>query len=108
MTPRRAGNIIVAGRHKEVVDVVEDRERPVASAPKDTPAEREDRARERLKYEVAEELGLRDDIERRGWAHMTTREAGKVGGHMVRRMIRFAERRMARDGHVPGEAEKPE
>ncbi|MBX5476502.1 MAG: alpha/beta-type small acid-soluble spore protein [Clostridia bacterium] len=77
----------------------EGRERPVRSA--DTP-------RERLKYEVAEELGLRDDIERRGWANMTTREAGKVGGNMVRRMVRFAERRMARDGQIPREADQPE
>ncbi len=52
-------------------------------------------ALDRFKYEVAEELGLRDDIERRGWENMTTREVGKIGGNMVRRMIDFAERSMA-------------
>ena len=48
-----------------------------------------------MKYEVAAELGLRDDIERRGWGEMTTREVGTIGGHMVRKMVRFAERHMA-------------
>lgn len=55
-----------------------------------------DRELDDLKYEVAEELGLKDDIERRGWGDMTTREVGKIGGNMVRRMIRFAERRLGR------------
>ncbi|MCL6451577.1 MAG: alpha/beta-type small acid-soluble spore protein [Acetobacteraceae bacterium] len=48
-----------------------------------------------VKYEVARDLDLDDDIRRRGWENMTTREAGKVGGHMVKRMIRFAESRLA-------------
>ncbi|MDI3299106.1 MAG: alpha/beta-type small acid-soluble spore protein [Bacillota bacterium] len=51
---------------------------------------------DRLKYEVADELGLRDDIRRRGWEKMTTRETGRIGGQMVRRMIRFAEERLGR------------
>jgi len=53
-------------------------------------------ALEELKYEVAEELGLRDDIENRGWENMTTRETGKIGGHMVRRLVRRAEKDLAR------------
>ena len=48
-----------------------------------------------MKYEVAEELGLRDDIEQRGWGDMTTRQVGTIGGHMVRKMIRYAERHMS-------------
>jgi hypothetical protein len=55
-------------------------------------------ALDRLKYEVAEELGLRDAIGRRGWAEMTTREVGTIGGHMVRKMVRFAERHLPRRG----------
>ncbi|MDI3317351.1 MAG: alpha/beta-type small acid-soluble spore protein [Bacillota bacterium] len=51
---------------------------------------------DRLKYEVADELGLRDEIRRRGWERMTTQEVGKIGGGMVRRMIRFAEERLGR------------
>ncbi len=58
-------------------------------------------ALDRLKYEVADELGLTDDIEERGWGEMTTREVGQIGGNMVRKMIRFAEAEMAaRDGKI--------
>lgn len=57
-------------------------------------------ALDRFKYEVAEELGLRDDIERRGWENMTTREVGRIGGNMVRRMVRFAERNMTQGDAV--------
>jgi len=52
-------------------------------------------ALDRYKHEVAGDLGLEDDIRERGWENMTTREAGKVGGNMVRRMIERAERDMA-------------
>ncbi len=52
------------------------------------------RALERLKYEVTEELGLADDIAERGWGEMTTREVGLIGGNMVKKMIRYAEREM--------------
>ena len=51
-----------------------------------------DRALDRFKYETAEELGLLDDIQERGWGNMTTREVGAIGGHMVRKLIREAER----------------
>ncbi|WP_018132367.1 alpha/beta-type small acid-soluble spore protein [Effusibacillus pohliae] len=54
------------------------------------------RALDHLKYEVASELGLDDDIQERGWENMTTREVGKIGGNMVRKMIRFAEAEMAK------------
>ncbi|ARU63515.1 spore protein alpha/beta [Tumebacillus avium] len=58
-------------------------------------------ALEHLKYEVAQELGLDDDIQQKGWGEMTTREVGKIGGGMVRKMIRFAEAEMAaRNGQI--------
>ncbi len=41
-----------------------------------------------LKEEVARELGLDDDIARRGWANLTSRETGKIGGHMAQRIIK--------------------
>ncbi|MDI7250018.1 MAG: alpha/beta-type small acid-soluble spore protein [Bacillota bacterium] len=56
------------------------------------------RGLDRLKYEVARDLGLADDVERRGWGDMTTREVGHIGGQMVRRMVRYAEENMARKG----------
>lgn len=53
---------------------------------------------DKLKWEVAEELQLDDDIEDKGFANMTTREVGQIGGNMVRKMINFAEKEMANEG----------
>lgn len=50
-----------------------------------------DAALDRMKYEVAGELGLKDDIDQRGWENMTTREVGKIGGNMVKKLIKKAE-----------------
>ncbi|PSR21736.1 MAG: spore protein alpha/beta [Sulfobacillus acidophilus] len=55
------------------------------------------RALDHLKYEVAEDLGLDDDIQSRGWENMTTREVGKIGGAMVKRLIQKAEQEMAHE-----------
>jgi len=59
---------------------------------------------DQFKYEVAEELGLRDEIQARGWADMPTRACGVIGGHiggnMVRVMIRHAERALAGGGQL--------
>ncbi len=41
-----------------------------------------------LKEEVARDLGLNDDIACRGWANLTSRETGKIGGHMAQRLRR--------------------
>ena len=48
-----------------------------------------------LKFEVAEELQLDDDIREKGFANMTSRECGQIGGNMVGRMVTFAEKEMA-------------
>ncbi|KLU66494.1 MULTISPECIES: alpha/beta-type small acid-soluble spore protein [Desulfosporosinus] len=53
---------------------------------------------DKLKWEVAEELQLDDDIEDKGFANMTTREVGQIGGNMVKKMINFAEKEMADQG----------
>lgn len=34
----------------------------------------------RLKLEIAEELGLREKIEKTGWKSLTSRESGAIGG----------------------------
>lgn len=50
---------------------------------------------DRFKYEIAEELGLMPKIRQVGWGDMTSRECGKIGGkiggNMVKVMIRYAE-----------------
>ena len=39
-----------------------------------------DKLEYKLKYEIAEELGLMDKIEEVGWGGLTAKESGKIGG----------------------------
>ncbi len=39
-----------------------------------------------MKYEIAEELGLLEKVERYGWKSLTARESGRIGGLMHKRM----------------------
>ena len=41
--------------------------------------------RESLKYEIAEELGLKDKVDKYGWSGLTASETGKIGGIMTKR-----------------------
>ena len=50
--------------------------------------EKEPTPRELLKYEIARELGLWEKIQKEGWAELTAKESGMIGGEMTRRMIR--------------------
>ncbi|WP_278244990.1 small, acid-soluble spore protein, alpha/beta type [[Clostridium] dakarense] len=38
-----------------------------------------------MKYEIASELGLMDKVSERGWAGLTAKEAGKIGGMLTSR-----------------------
>lgn len=40
---------------------------------------------EKLKYEVAEELGLLDKVLTEGWKGLTAKETGKIGGIITRK-----------------------
>lgn len=40
---------------------------------------------ERLKYEVAEEVGLADKVRRYGWRSLTAKESGRIGGLMTKK-----------------------
>ncbi|MDR1642027.1 MAG: alpha/beta-type small acid-soluble spore protein [Clostridiales bacterium] len=40
---------------------------------------------EKLKYEIAEELGLMDKVRKTGWKSLTSKESGKIGGLMNKR-----------------------
>ncbi|SHM11589.1 Small, acid-soluble spore protein, alpha/beta type [Caldanaerovirga acetigignens] len=53
-------------------------------------AEKSEKELEKLKTEVARELNLEDDIKKRGWENLTARETGKIGGHMVKKLMRKA------------------
>ena len=39
----------------------------------------------KMKYEIAEELGLFDKISENGWKGQTSRESGRIGGIMGKR-----------------------
>ncbi|MEG1312333.1 MAG: small, acid-soluble spore protein, alpha/beta type [Romboutsia sp.] len=38
-----------------------------------------------MKYEIASELGLMDKVSEQGWAGLTAKEAGKIGGMLTSR-----------------------
>ena len=40
---------------------------------------------DRLKYEIAEELGLLDKVREGGWKALSSKETGKIGGMISRR-----------------------
>ncbi|GKX30854.1 hypothetical protein SH1V18_33340 [Vallitalea longa] len=40
---------------------------------------------EKLKYEIAEELGLLDKVTAGGWKSLTAKETGRIGGLMTKR-----------------------
>jgi len=40
---------------------------------------------EQMKYEIAEELGLLDQVLNDGWKSLSAKETGRIGGIMTRR-----------------------
>mgnify|MGYP002801795545 CR=1 FL=1 len=40
---------------------------------------------EKMKYEVAEELGLLDRVLKEGWKSLTSKETGRIGGMVTKR-----------------------
>ena len=40
---------------------------------------------EKLKYEVAEELGLLDKVMESGWRSLTSKETGRIGGLVTKK-----------------------
>lgn len=48
---------------------------------------------ERMKYEIAEELGLLDQVLESGWRSLSAKETGKVGGMMTSRKKQYQEDR---------------
>lgn len=43
------------------------------------------KAEEKMKYEVAEELGLLDKVMKEGWRSLTSKETGKIGGLVTKK-----------------------
>lgn len=43
---------------------------------------------EKLKYEIAEELGLLDKVMEEGWRSLSSKETGRIGGLITKRKRR--------------------
>lgn len=41
--------------------------------------------REKIKYEIAEELGLKEKVDQLGWGGLSAEETGRIGGIMTKR-----------------------
>lgn len=46
---------------------------------------KEDPLKEKLKEEVAKELGLMDEVREKGWGGLTSRQTGRIGGYISRK-----------------------
>lgn len=44
-----------------------------------------EKLREKMKYEIADELGLIDKVKEQGWSSLTSEETGRIGGIMTKR-----------------------
>lgn len=44
-----------------------------------------EKLREEMKYEIAEELGLKEKVDALGWSSLTAEETGRIGGIMTKR-----------------------
>jgi hypothetical protein len=53
-------------------------------------------SKEKLKWETARELGLDDDLAA-GGDELSVREAGKIGGNMVKKLIEKGEQQIAKE-----------
>ncbi|MGB9866962.1 MAG: small, acid-soluble spore protein, alpha/beta type [Bacillota bacterium] len=63
---------------------------------KDNDSLRTERQLDKLKWETAKQLGLDDDLSDPD--QLTVREAGKIGGNMVRKLVKQGERAIAAEG----------
>ena len=59
---------------------------------------------DQFKYEIAGQLGIKDKIETQSWENMTSYECGKIGGKMggamVKVMIKNAEQYLMENGKL--------
>ncbi|WP_418790115.1 small, acid-soluble spore protein, alpha/beta type [Phosphitispora sp. TUW77] len=48
-----------------------------------------------FKYEMANEVGISNQIQGGYWGHISSRDCGAVGGHMVKKMIEAYQQSLA-------------
>lgn len=47
--------------------------------------------KDKMKYEIAEELGLLDQVLEKGWKSLSSKETGRIGGLMTKRRQKTGE-----------------
>lgn len=52
---------------------------------------------EKLKFEIAEELGLKDQVLQSGWKSLSSKESGRIGGLMTKRKRQMREAALKTD-----------
>lgn len=52
-------------------------------------------AMQNFKYEMANEVGVTNQIQGGYWGHISSRDCGAVGGHMVKKMIQAYQQSVA-------------
>ncbi|MDO9534863.1 MAG: small, acid-soluble spore protein, alpha/beta type [Bacillota bacterium] len=60
--------------------------KPKKKKEKDPEKEKEKNKMKNMKEEIAIELGLEEEIAERGWANLTSRETGKIGGYISKKL----------------------
>lgn len=50
-----------------------------------TSSKKKDDLNEKLKYEIAEELGLLEKVQEGGWKSLTSKETGRIGGMITKK-----------------------
>ncbi len=65
-------------------------------------------ALDQMKYEIANEVGITNQIQGGYWGDVPARYNGAVGGQMVRRMIQLAEQSLANGQVTPQQLAGPE
>lgn len=55
---------------------------------------------EKLKYEIAGELGLLDRVLNDGWKSLTSKETGRIGGLVTRRKRQDGGKKMEKSGET--------
>lgn len=64
-----------------------------------------EKMREKMKYEIAEELGLSDKVIKEGWGALSAEETGRIGGLMTKRK---KELKMPSNDEILGRVDKNE
>lgn len=58
---------------------------------------------EKLKYEVAEELGLLDRVMEHGWRSLTSKETGRIGGLVTKKRRKEKEKAQESGSSLSGQ-----